>query len=316
MSQKLGDKTEDEYEMDIDFGLLMKTDRLKIGIDAARILRGNPNVYAGIEYTLIDLNHNVNVKTRVGANTNSDITLGVGALMNPLTIDYAYMIRSSGTEHVFSVGIAFDDNAKAIRQQKAREYYQVAIRAAEANKMEEVVVNLQKGIHEDPDNLDLKGMMKRLVDIRIYGEYAGMLADNKQYMRLYNDALYAYIINNYDKALENVEYLVKKTNREKVKELRDTLEAYTKKRYTYKDQEMISKLLEQAISEIMVDRLEQANKLLNRVLYLEPGNIIALKRLGSNYYITDKKAEARQLWEKVKEISPTDKEVKKLLEQK
>jgi len=102
--KKVGEEA-DTYMMDADLGMLVDLDTIKIGVDVSNLMRGNPNIYAGIEYTLIELNDNVNLKCRVGRNTNNDITLGIGALVTPLNIDYAYLSRGTGAEQMFSVGL-------------------------------------------------------------------------------------------------------------------------------------------------------------------------------------------------------------------
>jgi tetratricopeptide (TPR) repeat protein len=52
------------------------------------------------------------------------------------------------------------------------------------------------------------------------------------------------------------------------------------------------------------------------VLYLQPDNVLALKRKGAAYYSLGKKKEAKEIWERVLKLNPDDEEIKKFLKEK
>src|SRR3989339_1492569 len=56
-----------------------------------------------------------------------------------------------------------------------------------------------------------------------------------------------------------------------------------------------------------------AMKVCKEVLEFDSKNIIALKRLGSIYYMSDMKDKAKEIWEKVLLLDPLDTEVKEIL---
>lgn len=70
-----------------------------------------------------------------------------------------------------------------------------------------------------------------------------------------------------------------------------------------------------ALNDIYEGRYHRAVGVLGEILALEPGDLLALKRLGSSYFALNRYPEARQAWKRALELSPDDAQLKKFLKQ-
>ncbi len=312
-TQKFGAASDDKFDLDADVGVSIRFDKLVIGLDVARILRGGPSYYAGAEYSVVELNDSIGLKLRGGMNANNDISIGLGVNMVPINLDYAYVVKATGQEHVFSAGIQFDDNAKRIKKMKALEMYKEALLVLGKRNLPAAIKVINNGLKIDSDSIELRSLITRIDQTSKYMDAKDLNFNKPNYATLYNDGLYAYILRDNEKSLENTEYLILKTNNQKIKDLRSMIEFNEKKICKYRDKDVVGAYFEESLASLMVDKLEEANALLEKILYLEPNNILALKRLGSNYYVYGNKEKAVSLWKKVLTIAPNDEEVKKLI---
>jgi tetratricopeptide (TPR) repeat protein len=80
-----------------------------------------------------------------------------------------------------------------------------------------------------------------------------------------------------------------------------------------KDMNVVEQKLFIALNHIYDGRYDLAIEECNTVLYLEPRNLTALKRLGSAYYALGKKDKAREAWKRALALAPNDKEIKSFL---
>jgi len=79
------------------------------------------------------------------------------------------------------------------------------------------------------------------------------------------------------------------------------------------DMNVVEQKLFIALNYIYDGRYDLAIEECNTILYLEPGNIVALKRLGSAYYALGKKDKAREAWQRALKLAPNDQEIKSFL---
>jgi len=81
------------------------------------------------------------------------------------------------------------------------------------------------------------------------------------------------------------------------------------------DMNIVDQYLFAALNHIYEGRYDLAIQECTIVIELQPGNILAWKRLGSGYYAIGKKDKARESWEKALKITPDDTELKQFIKQ-
>ncbi len=81
------------------------------------------------------------------------------------------------------------------------------------------------------------------------------------------------------------------------------------------DMNIVDQYLFAALNHIYEGRYDLAIQECTIVIELQPGNILAWKRLGSGYYAIGKKDKARETWEKALKIAPDDTELKQFIKQ-
>lgn len=81
------------------------------------------------------------------------------------------------------------------------------------------------------------------------------------------------------------------------------------------DMNIVDQYLFAALNHIYEGRYDLAIQECTIVIELQPGNILAWKRLGSGYYAIGKKDKARETWEKALKIAPDDAELKQFIKQ-
>jgi tetratricopeptide (TPR) repeat protein len=82
-----------------------------------------------------------------------------------------------------------------------------------------------------------------------------------------------------------------------------------------RDMNVIDQYLFAALSHIYEGRYDLAIQKCLIVLELQPQNVLALKRLGSAYFVMGKKDKAREAWEKALKLAPEDQELKRFIKQ-
>lgn len=70
-----------------------------------------------------------------------------------------------------------------------------------------------------------------------------------------------------------------------------------------------------ALNQIYDGKYHLAVETCNEILALEPGDLVALKRLGSAYFALGVKDKARQSWEKALKLAPQDEQLQRFLAQ-
>ncbi len=81
------------------------------------------------------------------------------------------------------------------------------------------------------------------------------------------------------------------------------------------DMNIVDQYLFAALNHIYEGRYDLAIQECSVVIELQPGNVLAWKRLGSGYYAIGKKDKARETWEKALKIAPDDTELKQFIKQ-
>jgi len=81
-----------------------------------------------------------------------------------------------------------------------------------------------------------------------------------------------------------------------------------------KEMDLVEQYLFASLNHIYEGRYDQTLEKCGIVLELVPDNLLALKRMGSAYYLMGKKEKAEASWRRAFELSPSDQELKEFLE--
>ena len=82
-----------------------------------------------------------------------------------------------------------------------------------------------------------------------------------------------------------------------------------------KGMDLVEQYLFASLNHIYEGRYDQTLEKCEIVLELDPDNLLALKRMGSAYYLMGKKEKAKSAWSRAIELSPSDQELKRFLRQ-
>ncbi len=78
---------------------------------------------------------------------------------------------------------------------------------------------------------------------------------------------------------------------------------------------LVEQYLFASLNHIYEGRYDQTLEKCEIVLELDPGNLLALKRMGSAYYLMGKKKKAKGAWSRALELYPSDQELKRFIRQ-
>ena len=311
-AQVVGD-TSDTYPLDFDFGFNTHIFNWLICADASRITRKDIAYAAGIEWPLIQIKNNVDLRIRGGWNSNQ-LSCGVGLMLAPMVLDYAFIVNDTSQSHIFSLGMSLLDNTNLKNMEKAEAYYRKALQAIESRDYDLAQKNIEAGLQEYPDLFVLKELGVHLSKaIAIEGKMPSQTHDTVT-THILSDIIYSFLKADFDTVLDDSEFLYQHYQTMDYYDIQNYFEKEIGRSSKYKNKKMISELLSEALSSILYNNnVDNSNKLLLRALYFEPDNVSALKRLGSNYYIAGKTTEANALWQKALKLSPDDEELRNLL---
>jgi hypothetical protein len=310
-SLKMGSETEDEYGVDFDIGASLQIADLLVSLDFARFVRGKGNLYyyLGGEYKLFHRENVHSLAIRAGYNPNEK-SLGLGFFITPFNMDYTYLLRENDYSHIFSIGIQFNNNALSLLRQKAQYHYEQAIASAKENNYNKLHHHLKDGIRIYPENIDLQNLKKRMLIIEPFIKLEEDIP-NQYHQFLFRVSVRNFLLDNHFDSLEHLEYLLLEYNNLEIRNMRKLIEEYSSNIYSYKNRNFIEIMLNEATGYLFINDIEKSNILLEKIVYFEPNNIIALKRLGSNYYVQKNNYLAAKYWKRVLEINPNDSEIVK-----
>ncbi len=208
-----------------------------------------------------------------------------------------------------------EKEAKMIEERRkieiARNYYKEAIEAYRNGLYSDAVGKLRFAVELDPERPEIESLFKKLSSIvEIIPQETGV----EREAELIRTSVSYYIEDRPKKAITTLQYAFELVP--KNKEIPRLLNIVKREYPAIAEQEKISEgmtLVEQklyrALNYLYEDRSDLAIVECQEVLELEPNNILALSRLGSAYYVIGQKEKAKQLWLKVLEMEPENKEV-------
>jgi tetratricopeptide (TPR) repeat protein len=193
----------------------------------------------------------------------------------------------------------------------ARNYYKEAIEVYRNGLYSEALGKLRFAVELDPQRPEIQDLFKKLSSIvDVISKEMGFEREGE----LIRTGVSYYIEDKPRKAITTLQYAFEFAP--KNKEIPRLLNVLKREYPAIAEQEKISEgmtLVEQkmyrALNYLYEDRSDLAIVECQEVLELEPNNTLALSRLGSAYYVIGQKEKAKELWLKVLEIEPENKEV-------
>jgi tetratricopeptide (TPR) repeat protein len=212
-----------------------------------------------------------------------------------------------------------EKEAKMIEERKkielAGNYYREAIDAYRNGLYSEAVGKLRFAVDLDPKKPEIQSLFKKLSSIMEVIPRETGVGREAEFIRT---GVSYYIEDKPKKALNILQYASELSPKDK--EIPRLLNIMKREYPAIAEQEKISAgmtLVEQklyrALNYLYEDRSDLAIVECQEVLELEPNNALALSRLGSAYYVIGQKEKAKELWLKVLELEPENKEVLEFL---
>ncbi len=208
-----------------------------------------------------------------------------------------------------------EKEAKMIEERRkielARNYYREAIEVYRNGLYSEALGKLRFAVELDPKRPEIQNLFKKVSSIvDVISKETGL----EKEAELIRTGISYYIEDKPRKAISTLQYAFEQAPRNK--EIPRLLNIVKREYPAIAEQEKISEgmtLVEQkmyrALNYLYEDRSDLAIVECQEVLELEPDNTLALSRLGSAYYVIGQKEKAKELWLRVLEIEPENKEV-------
>jgi tetratricopeptide (TPR) repeat protein len=212
-----------------------------------------------------------------------------------------------------------EKEAKMLEEKRKTElagnYYKEAIDAYRNGLYSEAMGKLRFAVDLDPKKPEIQSLFKKLSSIvEIISRETGVTREAE----LVRAGVNYYIEDKAKQAINTLQYASELSPKDK--EIPRLLNIVKREYPAIAEQEKISAgmtLVEQklyrALNYLYEDRSDLAIVECQEVLELEPNNTLALSRLGSAYYVIGQKEKAKELWLKVLEIEPENKEVLEFL---
>ncbi len=316
-SQIIGD-TDDRYEMDVDMGANWRVDRFLFCLDFGRLLRQSPTCYVGAEYGMFPPKFGLDLKIRGGTNFAlngggevNEWTVGVGLQTTPLLFDYALLIRPNSQDHVFSLGLTFDDNAKKKENSLVENRYQEILAMVDEQDFVTVQQLALEARREYPDHQGLRHIAQNVS--KVLGVLRNNFTREDEAHRLLRDACGFYLKQDWVRSLDAAEYLTFRYPKKRAYEFRTLIERDAKQVSKYKGRDMMEELARDAKNYEKSGHAERVIATLEKVLYYNPNQVEALKMMGKAYQLQKDSAKAIKAWTHAHEIEPSDEELRRLL---
>jgi len=230
----------------------------------------------GFEYLFRDI-----LALRTGS-AGGNLTAGVGLLASFYRMDYAYLSHNDlGATHQVSVSLSF--GSKDTTKAQILEYLTLAKAYYNEGKFPETIIELEKALKLDPENADARSLMakaksgleggsvekvKEEIEAERESEVQQYLTSGKKFMA---EKQYLEAITEYNKALK-----VNSSHPETVKLVREA-HAALEAEVSEKVKKEAETYLGSALKYITTGEYEAAEKAVEQVLKIDPGNVQALK---------------------------------------
>jgi tetratricopeptide (TPR) repeat protein len=318
-SMVLGE-TDDKLPLTLKFGqaLSLFKGSLVFGLDFTKPQTADMTWRFGGEYYLLywaALRFGV-----MGSPEIQEADFGIGLNLKSIGLDIAQGVHSLGNTLRLSLTFKLGQSNKAKHEKQVRELVRQALQYFKSGYFSKAVDRFRAAIDADPGNAEIRRMLSRL---QMAVDYVPNATGSEEIPTLTRRGIISYVDGKDLRTAVNIlRYAFNKDPRnDKVLSLLNTIEResgvseLTKKPegpeiYTYIDQKTYD-----ARQSIYEGKYDLAMKRAQDILDIEPNNETALEIMGSAFYLMEQKDKAKIIWEKVLEINPNNKVVRRFLSQ-
>ena len=263
----------------------------------------------GVEYWLLDY-----FAFRAGMDAQEK-SFGFGTSWQNLGFDYAMSMHDLGLSHRMSASLRFGPSIAAKRKLDARQEYLKAHAAFEKGYLSRGKDFLARAVSLDPQNTDYIYEFDRIdVVIPVYNEAPKPSKEHELLRR----SVKKYLDRRIEHSLQILRYLLTlDPGNAKVIAL---IQAVKNKEGIKKPEpelpsgmNLVDKSLYDSLNYFYDGKYEQALKLAQDVLILEPNSALAYKRIGSAFFAIGEKDKAVANWRKSIELDPTDEKLRQFV---
>jgi len=327
--------TEDKIPVVIRFGSSYQflNDQLAVAFDLdTQGTRMRANYYLGAEYRIFNPLRKLpyQIALRIGHNYEETITFGFGARYLDYSLDYAFGSYEQGSSHRFSASVKFGGSLVEAREQKlqeerlaqhgkADEFYKSAEDDGKNGLYASASDKLAKALDYDPEYTEAKRLKEKM---DMVSSFLPKVTGDDQNARLSKKAVAQLMDDDAETAAKILEYLLQRDpyNPENDKLIRLGKTMSQKYNVDFKPSpspvgmSYVESLLYEALGYFYEGRYNKVIELCEKVLEVEPNNIIALMRLGSGHYAIGNKVKARELWRKAFILDPKRTDLEKFIQ--
>ncbi len=318
-SMKSGD-TDDDLPLTFKLGQAISLFKgsLTFGLDFIKPQKADTNWRFGGEYWLLywaSLRFGV-----MGTPAIQETDFGVGIKYRNFSFDVSQGIHALENITRFSVSFKMGASKKADKQRRVRALIRQAMAYFKAGYFSKAMARLRAAMDADPGNMKIQKMITRLQNAI---DFVPNATGSEEVPALTRRGIIAYVDGtNLSNAVSLLRHAFNKNpTNDRLLSLLNMVEKeanvseLTRKPegpqiFTYIDQKTYD--ARQAIYE---GKYDLAMRRAQDILELEPNNETALEILGSAFYLMDQPQKAKVMWEKVLEINPNNKIVKRFLQQ-
>ncbi len=251
---------------------------------------------------------------RLGAESE-EFNLGFGIRWRDYGFDYAGALHELGTSHRFSASLRFGPSVELAREERAEELYQEGMSAISKGYYQRAVQRLSQAFSINPKNRDIKMKLDRIEKV---ARIAPKMHKEDRDSRLFRRAVNLYLDEQSTPVLTILRYLrsLDPLNRkasgflDMVKKEEGITKPEEKTPVNLLDQKLYS-----ALNYFWEGRFDMVIKESQEVLWLDPDNVVAYKRMGSAYKEMGLMDKALESWRKALSLDPSDEFTRSLINQ-
>ena len=309
-SPDMGLKYEDKLERTITLGAAYKRPTYNVLTDFS-VRQGNTKIVFGGEKWFMSRKYALRAALGLGSGRYSRFNLGGTYDMGNVYIDYAFYYPLSGLSdmygsHVVSLGYKFGPTVNESKIQAAG-LYKAGVELVKSGKYSEALDKMKEAAATEPSVKEYGETSKRLELITEHIKAEQKISKRSNAVR---NALAKYAVEGEAKKSVNLMSYALSLNPENkpLEKLMRTLAE--RNNIVFDDSAKTWNLAEQkvfkALEYFKQKRYDECVKLCEEALEFEPDNVLALKRLGSTFYILKNYERAKENWSKALKIAPND----------
>lgn len=317
-AQSTGD-TDDKLPVVLRLGnsVRMFKERLILGLDTNKPMSGDLEMRFGGEYWVarwFAFRFGL-----MGIPSIQETDFGFGLNFKSFTLDVAQGIHDLGSSTRFSVSVRFGQSKGDRSTAQVKGFLKAGMDAFQEGNFALAAQKFNQALDAQPGNKQVQAMLSRLMNVTSFVPQAvggeefqtfvrkGAISyvDGRDLKSAVNSLRYAFNKNPKDEKILGLLNMVEKEAG--VAELTRKLDG--PETFTWVDQKVYDS--RQAIYE---GKYDAALRRAQDVLDLEPNNVVALKIMGSAFYMMEQKDKALAVWKRVLELDPNDREVKEFVD--